>query len=86
VHERAAGLGAAPSKLCVVDGVWCALGGTRLDGRAWLHEAAAGLVVLDPCFGARLEALFDAEAAQGADAPMRPGGGRAWIGQRFVPR
>jgi len=40
VHERPAGLGAAPSNLCVVDGVWCALGGTRLDGRGWLHEAA----------------------------------------------
>ena len=84
VHERSAGLGAAPSNLCVVDGVWCALGGTRLDGRGWLHEAAAGLVVLDAGFGAQLEALFDAEAARGADAPARPGGGGAWIGQRFV--
>jgi len=28
--------------------------------------------------------LFDAEAARGADAPARPGGGGAWIGQRFV--
>ena len=85
VHDRDAGLGAAPSNLCVVDGVWCALGATRLDGRGWLHEAAAGLVVLDAGFGARLEALFDAEAARGADAPARPGGGRrAWIGQRFV--
>jgi cardiolipin synthase len=85
LHERPTALGPAPSNLCVVDGLWSMLGAARLDGRGWLHEASAGLVVLDEAVGARLEALFDGEAARcaAAEAP-RPPGGRAWITQRLA--
>lgn len=85
LHERPTALGPAPSNLCVIDGLWSMLGAARLDGRGWLHEASAGLVVLDEAVGARLEALFDSEAARcaAAEAP-RPRGGRAWISQRLA--
>jgi cardiolipin synthase len=79
LHERPPSLGPTPSNLCVVDGLWCALGATRLDGRGWLHEASAALVVLDEGLAARLEALFEAEAARcgasGAPGPRGGGGG-----------
>lgn len=85
VHERPAALGPLPSNLCVVDGLWSMLGAARLDGRGWLHEASAGLVVLDEAVGARLEALFDSEAARCAAAEaQRPRGGRAWFSQRLA--
>jgi len=52
------------AKTGVIDGIWSSVGSSNLDWRSFLHNAEADLIVLDPGFATRLEAVFWGDVAR----------------------
>jgi len=61
IHERDNAL--LHAKTAVIDGVWSTVGSTNLDWRSFLYNDEVNAVVLGPEFGARMDAVFDADVA-----------------------
>jgi cardiolipin synthase len=61
IHERDNAL--LHAKTAVIDGVWSTIGSTNLDWRSFLYNDEVNAVVLGPEFGARMDAVFDADVA-----------------------
>ncbi len=77
VHERCAAL--LHAKTAVIDGVWASVGSSNLDWRSVLHNAEANVVVLDPGFGAELEAVFEADVARSHEVTLQAWRERGWM-------
>ena len=61
IYERRGAL--LHSKTAVIDGVWSTVGSTNLDWRSFLHNHEVNAVILGQEFGARMQAMFDADLA-----------------------
>jgi cardiolipin synthase len=61
IYERRGAL--LHAKTALVDGVWTCVGSTNLDWRSFLYNDEVNAVVLGPEFGARMDAVFDADVA-----------------------
>jgi cardiolipin synthase len=61
IYERRGAL--LHSKTAVIDGVWSTVGSTNLDWRSFLHNDEVNAVILGQEFGARMQALFEADLA-----------------------
>jgi cardiolipin synthase len=68
IYERRGAL--LHSKTAVIDGVWSTVGSTNLDWRSFLHNDEVNAVILGQEFGARMQAMFDADLA--ASDPITP--------------
>jgi cardiolipin synthase len=61
IYERRGAL--LHAKTAVIDGVWSTVGSTNLDWRSFLHNDEVNAVILGQEFGARMQAMFDADLA-----------------------
>ena len=61
IHERRGVV--LHAKTALVDGVWATVGSTNLDWRSFLHNHELNAVVLGAEFGARVQAMFEADLA-----------------------
>jgi cardiolipin synthase len=59
IHERRGAL--LHAKTALIDGVWSTVGSTNLDWRSFLYNDEINAVVLGQDFGARMQAMFDAD-------------------------
>jgi cardiolipin synthase len=62
IHERLHRI--LHAKTAVIDGAWSAVGSSNLDWRSVVWNNEIDAIILDPGFGARMEALFAADVAE----------------------
>jgi cardiolipin synthase len=72
IHERRGVI--LHTKAALIDGVWATIGSTNLDWRSFLHNHELNAVVLGAEFGARMQAMFEADLAA-SDEVLLP----AWL-------
>jgi cardiolipin synthase len=68
IHERQGAL--LHAKTTVIDGVWATVGSANLDWRSFMHNAEANAIVLDPAFGAEMEAVFRSDVAASREVTL----------------
>ncbi len=61
IHERQGRI--LHAKTAVIDGAWSAVGSSNLDWRSVVWNNEIDAIILDPLFGAKMEALFAADVA-----------------------
>ncbi len=62
IHERQHRI--LHAKTSVIDGAWSAVGSSNLDWRSVVWNNEIDAIILDPAFGARMEAMFADDVAQ----------------------
>lgn len=66
------------AKTTVIDGVWATVGSANLDWRSFVHNAEANAIVLDPAFGAEMEAVFRLDVSASREITLDEWRRRGW--------
>ena len=77
IYERQGAL--LHAKTTVIDGVWVTVGSANLDWRSVVHNAEVNAIVLDPVFGAQMEAVFTADIAASREITLDSWHRRGWL-------
>ena len=67
------------AKTTVIDGVWATVGSANLDWRSFFHNAEANAIVLDPAFGAEMEAEFHRDEVASHAVTIEQWHSRGWM-------
>lgn len=66
------------AKTAVIDGVWSTIGSYNLDSRSLLYNLEVMLAILDPRFGAEMDAQFEKDAARCVEIELSSWRRRPW--------
>lgn len=69
------------AKMMTIDGAWSSVGSYNLDHLSLFHNYEIAAVVIDPSFGARLEATFEADLASAREIDRE-----AWLRRPWMTR
>jgi len=67
------------SKTLVIDGVWSSVGSYNLDHLSLVNNYELTAIVLDAAFGARMEAAFEGDLANGVEVRRQVWRRRPWF-------